>query len=156
MKFTTNMFSQILQIIPKTSFSQLVYASGSERNTKGFSSWDQLVAMLFCQFAQAKSLREICDGLAVTCGKLIHLGLRKAPAKSTLSYANEHRTFELFRSLFFQLLIICREESPGKKKKFSFKNKLLSLDSTIVELCLSLFPWADFRQTKGAIKLLFF
>jgi hypothetical protein len=153
MKFTTNMFSQILQIIPKTSFSQLVYASGTERNAKGFSSWDQLVAMLFCQFAQAKSLREICDGLAVTCGKLIHLGLRKAPAKSTLSYANEHRTFELFRSLFFQILIICHEESPGKKKKFSFKNNLLSLDSTIVDLCLSLFPWADFRQTKGAIKL---
>jgi hypothetical protein len=147
------MFSQILQIIPKTSFSQLVYTSGTERNAKGFSSWDQLVAMLFCQFAQAKSLREICDGLAVTCGKLIHLGLRKAPAKSTLSYANEHRTFELFRSLFFQILTICHEESPGKKKKFSFKNKLLSLDSTIVDLCLSLFPWADFRQTKGAIKL---
>ena len=153
MKFTTNMFSQILQIIPKTSFSQLVCASGAERNAKGFSSWDQLVAMLFCQFAQAKSLREICDGLAVTCGKLIHLGMRNAPAKSTLSYANEHRTFELFRSLFFQILTICHEESPGKKKKFRFKNKLLSLDSTIVDLCLSLFPWADFRQTKGAIKL---
>jgi len=153
MKFTTNMFSQILQIIPKSSFSQLVYATGAERHAKGFSSWDQFVAMLFCQLAQAKSLREISDGLAVTCGKLNHLGLRNAPAKSTLSYANAHRPHELFVNLFFQILGICHEESPGKKKKFRFKNKLLSLDSTTIDLCLSLFPWADFRQTKGAVKL---
>lgn len=153
MKFTTNMFSQILQIIPKTSFSQLVYASGAEYCAKGFSSWDQLVAMLFCQFAQAKSLREISDGLAVTCGKLNHLGLRDAPAKSTLAYANAHRPHELFVNLFSQILNICRGESPGKKKKFRFKNKLLSLDSTTIDLCLNLFPWAKFRQTKGAVKL---
>jgi hypothetical protein len=153
MKFTTNMFSQILQIIPKHSFSQLVYASGAERHAKGFSSWDQLVAMLFCQFAQAKSLREISDGLAVTCGKLNHLGLRNAPAKSTLAYANAHRPHELFIGLFSQILDICHEESPGKKKKFRFKNKLLSLDSTTIDLCLNLFPWAKFRQTKGAVKL---
>jgi hypothetical protein len=153
MKFTTNMFSQILQIISRTSFSRLVYASGAERHAKGFSSWAQLVAMLFCQFAQAKSLREISDGLAVTCGKLNHLGLRSAPAKSTLAYANAHRPHQLFESLFFQILDICREETPGKKKKFRFKNKLLSLDSTTIDLCLNLFPWADFRQTKGAVKL---
>jgi hypothetical protein len=153
MKFTTNMFSQILQIIPKTSFSQLVYASGAERYAKGFSSWDQLVSMLFCQFAQAKSLREISDGLAITCGKLNHLGLRNAPAKSTLAYANAHRPHELFINLFSHILGICHEESPGKKKKFRFKNKLLSLDSTTIDLCLNLFPWAKFRQTKGAVKL---
>jgi hypothetical protein len=153
MNFTTNMFSQILQIIPKSSFSRLVYTSGAERHAKGFSSWDQLVAMLFCQFAQAKSLREISDGLAVTCGKLNHLGLRNAPAKSTLAYANAHRPHELFVRLFSQMLDICQAESPGKKKKFRFKNKLFSLDSTTIDLCLSLFPWAKFRQTKGAVKL---
>jgi hypothetical protein len=111
------------------------------------------VAMLFCQFAQAKSLREISDGLAVTCGKLIHLGLRNAPAKSTLAYANAHRPHELFVNLFSHILAICHQESPGKKKKFRFKNKLFSLDSTTIDLCLSLFPWATFRQTKGAVKL---
>jgi hypothetical protein len=153
MKFTTNMFSQMLQIIPRISFSRLVYASGAEYCAKGFSSWDQFVAMLFCQLAQAKSLREISDGLAVTCGKLNHLGLRSAPAKSTLAYANAHRPYQLFVDLFFQMLETCRAESPGKKKKFHFKNKLLSLDSTTIDLCLNLFPWADFRQTKGAIKL---
>lgn len=153
MKFSTNMFSQLLQIIPRHSFARLVSESRAEYCAKGFSSWDQLVAMLFCQFAQAKSLREISDGLAVTCGKLNHLGLHNAPSKSTLAYANAHRPHNLFVKLFFQILDICRQESPGKKKKFRFKNKLLSLDSTTVDLCLSLFPWADFRQTKGAIKL---
>jgi hypothetical protein len=153
MKFTTSLFAQMLQVVPRVSFLQLVYECGAERHAKGFSSWDQCVAMLFCQLAQAKSLREISDGLAVTCGKLSHLGLRTAPAKSTLSYANAHRPWQLYQNTFFHLRDICRNESPGKKRKFRFKNKLLSLDSTTIDLCLSLFPWADFRQTKGAIKL---
>ncbi len=153
MKFTTSLFSQILQVVPRTSFLRLVHECGAERHAKGFSSWDQYVAMLFCQLAQAKSLREISDGLAVTCGKLSHLGLRTAPAKSTLSYANAHRPWKLYQNAFFHLRDFCRSESPGKKRKFRFKNKLLSLDSTTIDLCLSLFPWADFRQTKGAVKL---
>ena len=153
MKFTTSLFAQILQVVPRVSFLRIVYECGAERHAKGFSSWDQCVAMLFCQLAQAKSLREISDGLAVTCGKLSHLGLRGAPAKSTLSYANAHRPWQLYQNAFFQLRDFCRNESPGKKRKFRFKNKLLSLDSTTIDLCLSLFPWADFRQTKGAIKL---
>src|SRR3972149_3920092 len=153
MKFPTSLFSPILQVVPRNSFLLLVHECGAERHAKGFSSWDQYVAMLFCQLAQAKSLREISDGLAVTCGKLSHLGLRTAPAKSTLSYANAHRPWQLYQNTFFHLREFCRSESPGKKKKFRFKNKLLSLDSTTVDLCLSLFPWADFRQTKGAVKL---
>ena len=153
MKYTTSLFSQILQIVPRNVFLRLVHQRRAERYTKGFSSWSQYVAMLFCQLAQAKSLREISDGLAVTCGKLSHLGLRTAPAKSTLAYANAHRPWQLYQDTFFQLLDFCRHETPGKKKKFRFKNKLLSLDSTTIDLCLSLFPWADFRQTKGAVKL---
>jgi IS4 transposase len=153
MKFTTSLFSQILQIIPRVSFLRLVHECRAERHAKGFSSWDQYVAMLFCQLAQAKSLREISDGLAVTCGKLSHLGLSTAPARSTLSYANAHRPWQLYQNAFFHLRDFCRSESPGKKKKFRFKNKLLSLDSTTMDLCLSMFPWADFRQTKGAVKL---
>jgi hypothetical protein len=153
MQFTTNLFSQIIHIIPRTHFARLVHECEAERYTKGFSSWDQYVSMLFCQFAQAKSLREISDGLAVTCGKLSHLGLNTAPAKSTLAYANAHRPYQLYQNSFFHLLDFCHQERPGKKKKFRFKNKLLSLDSTTIDLCLSLFPWAKFRQTKGAIKL---
>jgi len=108
--------------------------------------------MLFCQLAQAKSLREICGGLACTVGKLRHLGMRDAPNKSTLSYANAHRPWEMFRDLFYDTLDMCRMAAP-KNRKFRFKNKLLSLDSTTIALCLALFPWAEFRRTKGAVKL---
>jgi hypothetical protein len=153
MKYTTSLFAQILQVVPRVSFLRLVRQWGAERHAKGFSSWDQCVAMLFCQFAQAKSLREISDGLAITCGKLSHLGLSAAPAKSTLAYANAHRPWQLYQNTFFHLRDLCHSESPGKKKKFRFRNKLFSLDSTTMDLCLSLFPWADFRQTKGAVKL---
>jgi hypothetical protein len=153
MKFTTSLFSQILQVVPRNTFLRLVHEHGAERHAKGFSSWDQCVAMLFCQLAQAKSLREISDGLAVTCGKLNHLGISAAPPKSTLAYANAHRPWQLYQDTFFHLQDFCRRESPGKKKKFRFKNKLFSLDSSTIDLCLSLFPWADFRQTKGAVKL---
>ena len=153
MKYTTSLFSQILQVVPRPTFMHLVCKCGAKYGAKGFSSWDQFVAMMFCQFAQSKSLREISDGLAVTCGKLNHPGMRNSPSKSTLSYANANRPWQLYQELFFKLRDFCRNESPGKKKKFRFNNKLLSLDSTTVDLCLELFPWAEFRQTKGAIKV---
>jgi len=124
----------------------------AERYSKGYSSWEHFVAMLFCQLAQAKSLREICGGLACTLGKLRHLGMKTSPKKSTLSYANAHRPWQMFRDLFYETLKVCRMTAPGSRK-FRFKNKLLSLDSTTIALCLSLFPWAAFRRTKGAIKL---
>lgn len=153
MRFNSSLFAQILQVIPRWRFMRLVTEANAERASKGFSSWDQFVAMLFCQFAHSKSLSEIRDGLATTLGKLNHLGMRKAPPKSTLAYANSKRPWELYKNTFLQLLDLARAESPGKKKKFRFKNKLLSLDSTTIDLCLGLFPWAKFRQTKGAVKL---
>lgn len=153
MKYSTSLFSQILQVVPRVKFERMVSEAKAERCCKGFHCWDQFVSMLFCQFAYSKSLREITDGLRVTCGKLNHLGLSAAPPKSTLGYANAHRPWQLYMNVFFSLLDLCRKESPGKKKKFRFKNKLLSLDSTTIDLCLSLFPWANFRQKKGAVKL---
>jgi hypothetical protein len=109
--------------------------------------------MLFCQLAQAKSLREICQGLRACLGKLSHLGLGEAPNKSTLSYANAHRPWELFRDVFYDALASCRSASPGKKRKFRFTNKLLSLDATVIDLCGRLFDWARFTRAKGAVKL---
>jgi hypothetical protein len=147
-----SLFSQLVALFNKGQFYHLVKEHGAERYCKGFSSWDHFVAMLFCQLAQAKSLREICGGLASTMGKLRHLGMKDAPAKSTLSYANTHRPWEMFRDLFYATLDLCKTAAP-KKGKFRFKNKLLSLDSTTIALCLSLFPWAEFRRTKGAVKL---
>ena len=148
-----SLFSQLVALFNRQRFYELVYRHRSERYAKGFSSWDQFVAMLFCQLAQAKSLREISGGLASALGKLRHLGVKSAPNKSTLSYANAHRPWQFFRDLFYDTLQWCQLAAAGKIKKFRFKNKLLSLDSSIISLCLALFPWAKFRRTKGAIKL---
>ena len=148
-----SLFSQLVALFNRQRFYELVYRHSSDRYAKGFSSWDQFVAMLFCQLAQAKSLREISGGLASALGKLRHLGVKSAPNKSTLSYANAHRPWQLFQDLFYETLQWCQRAAPGKIKKFRFKNKLLSLDSSTISLCLSLFPWAKFRRTKGAVKL---
>lgn len=147
-----SLFSQLVALFHRGKFSNLVYRHQAERYAKGFWSWDHFVAMLFCQLAQAKSLREICGGLSCCIGKLRHLGVKKAPNKSTLSYANANRPWELFRDLFYQTLDMCKMAGPGKHR-FRFKNKLLSMDSSTISLCLSLFPWAKFRRTKGAVKL---
>lgn len=153
MRHATSIFGQVLSLISRTRFAAHARRLGSERASKGFDSWTQLVSMLFCQLAQAKSLREICQGLRACLGKLSHLGVVKAPNKSTLSYANAHRPWELFRDLYFDVLETCRASAPGKKRKFRFKNKLLSLDATVIDLCASVFDWARFGRTKGAVKL---
>ena len=147
-----SLFSQLVALFDRQKFYQLVFRHHSERYAKKYSSWDHFVAMLFCQLAQAKSLREICGGLACCMGKLRHLGMKSAPNKSTLSYANAHRPWQMFQDLFYDTLVFCKQAAPGKHK-FRFKNKLLSLDSSTISLCLSLFPWAKFRRTKGAVKL---
>lgn len=147
-----SIFSQLLQLFPRTEFQKAVVATQAERHARGFSSWDQFVAMLFCQLGRAHSLREICGGLASCEGRLSHLGVT-APPKSTLAYANAHRPWQLYEQLFYQLLDRCRGVTPGKK--FRFKNKLLSLDATVIDLCAEIFAWAKFRRTKGAVKLHF-
>jgi len=148
----SSIFGQMLNIIPKHEFYKAVMETEAERKAKGFSCWQQFVAMLFCQLGQAHSLREISGGLATCLGKLRHLGVESAPNRSTLSYANEHRPWQLYERVFYGLLDKCRGLDRGKKK-FRFKNKLFSLDVTVIELCASLFDWAKFRQTKGAVKL---
>ena len=147
-----SLFSQLVALFNRGQFHNLVFRHKAERFAKAFNSWDHFVAMLFCQLAQAKSLREICGGLSCCVGKLRHLGIKKAPNKSTLSYANAHRPWKMFQELFYQTLDVCKQAGPGKHR-FKFKNKLLSLDSSTISLCLSLFPWAKFRRTKGAVKL---
>ena len=149
-----SLFNQLLQHFPVLEFAALVKKHDAERAAKGFSCRAQLVAMLFCQLAHADSLRDICNGLACCMGKLVHLGIDVAPNKSTLSYANRHRPAALYEELFYTALGRFRDkEGLGeRKRKFRFKNKLLSLDSTTISLCLELFPWAKFRRAKGGVK----
>jgi diacylglycerol kinase len=149
-----SLFNQLLRHFPSLEFAALVKKHSAERAAKGFSCRAQLVAMLFCQLAHADSLREICNGLACCLGKLVHLGIDVAPSKSTLSYANKHRPAKLYEELFYTALARFRDEKGLglRKQKFRFKNKLLSLDSTTISLCLEMFPWAKFRQAKGGVK----
>lgn len=149
-----SLFSQVVQHFPRAEFASLVARHHAERSAKGFACWTQFVAMLFCQLARADSLREICNGLACCEGKLAHLGVGKAPKKSTLAYANEHRPAALYERLFWGALGRFRDQHPIRARKavFRFKNKLLSFDSTTITLCLSLFPWAKYRRAKGGVK----
>jgi len=149
-----SLFNQLLHQFPRLEFAALVKKHKAERAAKGFDCWTQFVSMLFCQLGHADSLREICNGLACCLGKLVHLGIAKAPNKSTLSYANEHRPAALYQELFYTVLSRFRaqQELGVRKRQFRFKNKLLSLDSTTISLCLSLFPWAKFRRAKGGVK----
>jgi hypothetical protein len=151
MNRTGSLFSQVLSLFQRPTFARHVRELKAEYHTRGFSCWDQFVAMLFCQLAQARSLREISDGLKSCEGKLKHLGMETEPKRSTLSYANAHRPWELYERLFYDLLAQCQAISP--QKKFRFKNRLLTMDSTTVELCASMFDWAHWRHTKGAVKL---
>ena len=151
----SSIFSQLLQLFPRLEFEQAVKKHRSDYSAKGFSSWGQFVAMLFCQFGRAHSLREICGGLASCEGKLKHLGVSDSPKRSTLAYANAHRPWSLYQTVFEQLLSKCQVAVAGRsgRKKFRFKNKLVSLDASTIDLSLSLFNWAQFRRTKGAVKL---
>ena len=151
---TASLFSQLLQQVPRNEFAKLVSKHEGERAAKGFTCWAQFTAMLFCQLAHADSLREICNGLACCLGKLTHLGINRGPSKSNLSYANIHRPAALFEDLFWTMTDRFRAQGHlgSRKHKFRFKNKLLSLDSTTISLCLSLFSWAEFRRAKGGVK----
>jgi DDE family transposase/uncharacterized protein DUF4372 len=155
MKRFSSIFSQLLQLFPRVEFEQAVREHKTERHARGFTSWGQFVAMLFCQLGRAHTLREICGGLASCEGKLKHLGIPGAPKKSTLGYANQHRPWQLYQTVFEQMFAKAHAlvEQRGGKKQFRFKNKLVSLDSSVIDLCLSLYDWAKFRRTKGAVKL---
>ena len=142
-----SIFSQLLQLFPRLEFHRAVTETKAERHARGFTCWGQFVAMLFCQLGRAHSLREITGGLRSCEGKLKHIGIA-APSRSILSYANEHRPWQLYQQVFFNLFNRCRSQIVGKRK-FRFKNKLVSLDSSIIDLCVTLFDWAKFRRTKG-------
>jgi hypothetical protein len=151
---TASLFNQLLHHFPRTEFGALVKDTKAERHARGFTCWGQFVAMLFCHLAHADSLRLICNGLNCCLGKLKHLGISEAPSKSGLAYANRKRPAALFQQLFWRALERFRSQSMfgPSQKPFRFKNKLLLLDSTTISLCLSLFPWAQFKKVKGGVK----
>ena len=147
------LFSQIISQLDRLNFSKLVKEKGTDKHHKGYNSWTHLVAMLFCQFAKSQSVRDISNGLRSATGNLNHLGIDRAPSKSTISYQNKHRNWELFREYYYQLLGRLGQQAGFKQVKFRIKSKIFLLDSTTISLCLSLFDWAKYKTAKGAVKM---
>lgn len=149
-----SLFSQLLQLVDRNDFDRLVKKHNTDKFSKGINSWTHLVSMLFCHLAKSTSVREISDGLRSAAGNLNHLGVGKSPCKSSISYINAHRSWELFKDFYFALLEK-HEPSLAKRRKYALKlkRKIFILDATTISLCLSLFDWAKFRTRKGGIKL---
>lgn len=147
------LFAQIMQTVDRFSFTKLVTQHGTDKHSKGINSWTHLVTMLFCQFSKLNSLRDVCNGLQSASGNLNHLGVARAPCKSSLSYLNKNRDWHLFQDYYFKMMTKLSGMARFKQTRFKIKSKILLLDSTTISLCLSLYDWAKFRKKKGAIKL---
>lgn len=149
------LFSQIIQHLPSHIFRKLVAEYQTDKHSKGITSWTHLVAMLFCQFSNSQSIREITNGLLSATGNLIHFGIYdKAPSRSSLSYINKHRNWHLFRDFYLSLFDHLQALGQFQRKNFKrIKKKIYLLDSTIISLCITVFDWARYKNQKGAIKL---
>jgi len=149
MKTNLSIFSQIIRLIPRDIIHKNVDKHGSDYNSKGINVWTHLVSMLYCQFGNCQSIRDISFGLGNATGNLNHLGVTRAPSKSSISYINAHRGWTFFRDVYFSLF----KEFKVKVNRIRLNRKLFILDSTLIPLCLSLFDWVYYRKMKGAIKI---
>lgn len=147
----TTVLHQLLCLLPEERFKTFVGQHGADKYVKAYSCLNQLTTLLFAQATEKDSLRDIETALRSLDSMWKELGL-KSIARSTIAYANENRPWQIYQSLFYALFEECRNLVPGQQK-FSFRNDLHALDATVVDLCLSLFPWAKFRTRKGAIKI---
>lgn len=149
----SSIFGQILRFFPRTIFDAAVHQHQGDKHAKGMKCWGQFIALMFFHLGKAESLREVTGGLAASEGKLKHLGVDRAPARSTLAYANEHRPWQIYRTVFQDLVKICHGEAHAQHRKFRFQHPLLSLDSTVIPVCLKMFEWAKYTKIKGAVKV---
>jgi hypothetical protein len=150
MAHCNTIFHQMLKLIPRHHFTKLEAEHGTGRKARSFTRWSQLVHLLAMQLTARVSLRDCVSSLKARIKSLYHLGV-KPVARSTFADANNKRPASFFEALFGLMYRRCQPLAP--KHKFKFKNKLFSLDATVVSLCLTLFPWASFRRTKGGVKL---
>ena len=143
-------FSQLLKLVPRHEFETLANRHHEGRKLRKITRWSQFVAMATAQLAGRSSLRDVVSNLSAQAAKLYHLGASLV-SRSSLARVNEKQPFTLYEQLAGKLLAQCQARAP--RHGFRFKNKLYSLDASTIDLCLSVFPWAKFRTTKGAIKL---
>lgn len=145
--------TQLFDLIPKYEFDKIVKKYGGNYKSQAFSCWEQFVVMSFAQLTYRESLRDIEACLQAVSGKLYHCGIRSKVPKSTLAYWNETRDWRIYGD-FAQILITeaRRLYATDTKSEFDMDELVYAFDSTTIDLCLTLFPWAKFRKTKGAVK----
>ena len=146
----STVMNQLLDLIPRHEFDRIVSEHGGDVSVKKFSCFQQFVVMLFAQLRGLDSLREIETALGVQGARWYHLGLRTV-RRSTLADANTHRPWRMYEALYYRLLKRCQSFAP--KHHFKVPNPVVSVDATMINLCLGLYPWSNYQNTKGAIKL---
>jgi hypothetical protein len=146
-------FSQLMSFLPDRDFRRVVQRYDGDSRLRGFSCWDQFLALAFAQLTYRESLRDIETCLRAANEKLYHLGLRGKVSRSTLADANEAHDWRIFADFAQILIAIARPLYAEDPLGIEFDHALYALDSTTIDLCLSLFPWAYFRSTKSAVKL---
>ncbi|MEE8150331.1 MAG: IS4 family transposase [Nitrosomonadaceae bacterium] len=150
MAHCNTIFSQILKLVPRHEFETLANQHHHGRSFRTASRWSQFVTLAMAQLSGRNSLRDMVENLFAQAHRLYHLGSAKL-SRSNLSRINEDKPYTLYEALFGKLLARCQGMTP--RHNFRFNHPLYSLDASTIDLCLSVFPWADFRSTKGAIKL---
>jgi hypothetical protein len=146
-------FSQLIEHLPHKEFQKCVVRYGGDRYAKNFSCWDQYLAMAFAQLTYRESLRDIEACLKAVGGKLYHTGFRGSVLRSTLADANESRDWRIYADFAQVLIGIARPLYRNDPLGVDLDQSLYALDSTTIDLCLSVFPWAKFRKRKGAVKM---
>jgi len=153
MNFGRTVFAQLIEHLPHKEFQRCVTRYRGDRYAKNFSSWDQYLAMAFAQLTYRESLRDIETCLGAVGGKLYHMGFRSRVARSTLADANESRDWRIYADFAQTLIATARGLYARDPMGVDLEQSLYALDSTTIDLCLALFPWARFRQRKGAVKM---
>jgi hypothetical protein len=146
-------FAQLMEFIPRYQFQLCVERYQGERYVKDFSCWDQFLCLAFAQLTQRESLRAIETCLRAHRSQLYHMGFRGSVSRSTLAYANEYRDWRIYADFARTLIVTARQLYGGEAFGVELDETVYAFDSTTIDLCLTLFPWAQFRRRKSAVKL---
>lgn len=146
----STVLAQLLRLLPRHEFESLASRHQKGRRLRSMCRWDQFLALLVGQLTGRASLRDLVANFNAQARRLYHLGAHKL-SRSTLARVNQQQPASLYEELFHKLLARTRERAPGHR--FRFKGRLISLDASLIELTASLFPWAKYQKTKGALKL---
>ena len=146
-------FAQVMEFLPMPAFRKCVARHDGDRNVRSFTCLDQFLCMAFAQLTYRESLRDIETCLRAMRSKLYHMGIRGKVSRSTLADANEQRDWRIFAEFAQVLIATARELYAGEDFGVQIESTVYALDSTTIDLCLALFPWAQFRKTKAAVKM---